>query len=538
MEQGISDILDGIRELRARAAQKLSGNEYYMIVQQLDALAMSAGQNEDMKSALSEIEARLDHSRPDGHGQEAPVVVLPRAGSFGGASSTRAIGGDHAAAPAAPPEPAAGPEADASLKSGLALAAEAVHPVVEAQLSGNSYYMAAYLVERLRHLPAPKLADAPAVASPADLNAALGLLRAEMEQLSGLVRDEAVYLVTAFENLIAPKAPPAPAPEPVKEQAAPAAPQPATQAPCAAQPQPAETAPPSAPEPSAPRHDVLADASGPEPDAGPKTGFDQLAEAAWQRVKSVSEADRPQAPALNGSAVPMPSATLASPQPAPAAPPPPAAPLTEDMSEALNDGGSERRSSEPCYAAEFEPAFAQPAASGDVQPAVEAVAGQEAEAPGEAAAPAEAESVAAAAEPVPEAVEAEAQPAETAAEPKALEMLVETVEVVEMAEGIAAVEVTETVVTIEAAATEEAVVITAEPIVDVIAVVDTAADGAPVVAILAEAAPVAEPEAAETAPEGAERAETKAEPKKTSSQTPRGGFFSRLFGSGRGAEFR
>ena len=38
MDNGGSSIIGVIRELRAKAAEQLSGNSYYMVVQQLDAL--------------------------------------------------------------------------------------------------------------------------------------------------------------------------------------------------------------------------------------------------------------------------------------------------------------------------------------------------------------------------------------------------------------------------------------------------------------------------------------------------------------------
>ena len=39
MENGKDGVLTHIRELRARAAAHLAGNDYYLIVQELDALA-------------------------------------------------------------------------------------------------------------------------------------------------------------------------------------------------------------------------------------------------------------------------------------------------------------------------------------------------------------------------------------------------------------------------------------------------------------------------------------------------------------------
>jgi hypothetical protein len=47
MGEGRSEIIAGIRDLRAKAAAQLTGNAYYMIVQQLDSLERSADLNDE-----------------------------------------------------------------------------------------------------------------------------------------------------------------------------------------------------------------------------------------------------------------------------------------------------------------------------------------------------------------------------------------------------------------------------------------------------------------------------------------------------------
>ncbi len=61
MEDSRSEIIAGIRELRAKAAEQLTGNTYYMIVQQLNSLENNTELNGDLaRSVLSLIEARID----------------------------------------------------------------------------------------------------------------------------------------------------------------------------------------------------------------------------------------------------------------------------------------------------------------------------------------------------------------------------------------------------------------------------------------------------------------------------------------------
>ena len=61
MDESRSEILAGIQELRAKAAKQLTGNEYYMVVQQLDTLASSPELGGDLaQSFLGLIQSRLN----------------------------------------------------------------------------------------------------------------------------------------------------------------------------------------------------------------------------------------------------------------------------------------------------------------------------------------------------------------------------------------------------------------------------------------------------------------------------------------------
>ncbi len=57
MDNGSADIIAGIKELRAKVEAQLTGNDYYMIALQLDALAASTETaNAAAKSLLNSIE--------------------------------------------------------------------------------------------------------------------------------------------------------------------------------------------------------------------------------------------------------------------------------------------------------------------------------------------------------------------------------------------------------------------------------------------------------------------------------------------------
>ena len=76
MDNGRADIIAGIRELRAKAAEQLTGNDYYMIVQQFDSLAADAELSDDaarsMFSLVSAEAARRACRYPIGGGPEVP----------------------------------------------------------------------------------------------------------------------------------------------------------------------------------------------------------------------------------------------------------------------------------------------------------------------------------------------------------------------------------------------------------------------------------------------------------------------------------
>ncbi len=417
-----SDVFAGILKLRAKAAEQLTGNEYYMIVQQLDALASRPELADDVaQSVLSQIDARLGASanggpeipsppsspaqpeipsmpeepvtpdspaQPDGaptpeilppppspaetptpresgmNAGQSPHIITPRAGSFGGGGATGSINlsGVSGETEAAPVGLTAAASALAPA-SGLQAAVEGLRGFLESRLTGNGYYQAANLLGQLQILP-PADAQAEQMAAPETFDDALTLLRHEAGRLSGLAHEEAARAIAALDAILTPNTAPSAAAEmPLAKPAA------------------------------EPRID-LADAPDPEPDPGPRTGFDALADASWQRVKDMAQAAREPGSRLNGRAGPdsaVPPA--AAPQPIPATP---AAvqPMAQDIGEAFNDGGSESRSSEPCYAAEFAPAAEEPAAPSHPEPTVEAEAGIAPEATGEAAIAPETESVA------------------------------------------------------------------------------------------------------------------------------------------------
>ena len=386
MDNGSADIIAGIKELRAKVEAQLTGNDYYMIALQLDALAASTETaNAAAKSLLNSIESRLNGADPgpaaaasgdaatsasaEGPHDGDQVVAAPTAGSFGGPQATVAVSFTAVEPPAETESAADGAEISSAeaapvdeasaAATGLWAAVDAVRAFAEERLGGNDYYTAANLLAQLRSFP-PSVGRSEAIPAPASGDEALAVLRGEIIWLSGFAQVEAARLIAALAHVMAPKAAPAP--------------QPATAA-----------------EPDARLSPDLADAPDPEPEARPRVGFDDLADAAWQRVKTVAQADSRPAHGLNGSAAP----SFPMPKPAPAQPAAKAAPhvepMAQDMGEALDDGGSERRSSEPCYAGEFELAAARPAAHGDHESAGQTASEQEAEAAGEASPSAEAD---------------------------------------------------------------------------------------------------------------------------------------------------
>ena len=79
MENGKDGVLTHIRELRARAAQ-LSGNEFYMTVQELDTLESSTVLSEEvLRAALLPIAARLE--RLEAAAAQAAAAQAPLAGA-------------------------------------------------------------------------------------------------------------------------------------------------------------------------------------------------------------------------------------------------------------------------------------------------------------------------------------------------------------------------------------------------------------------------------------------------------------------------
>lgn len=419
MDSGKADIIAGIRELKAKAAEQLTGNEYYMIVQQLDSLATSIELSEEAaRSVFNLISARLaggaapvraggpevpvvpdtpaqpdplsnpeippapdSPAQPDvppGPDVPSPVdfpaepqtpqeasaeiasaepvqIITPSANSFGMPQATVAVRHQEAAAPET-----------AKPAGGLASAITEARRLVEERLSGNSYYAAANLLGQLQILPPPTEGGAE-TARPEGFEGALALLRREAAHLTGVAHDEAARVIAALESVVIPK------PQPVAAE-------------------PAEAA---APQPMAQEPEAAAPASEPEP----RTRFDDLADAAWERVRQVSAADARPVAALNGSTAPAPATQPEMVRPAPAAPEPEPVEMTaQDIGEAFNDGGSESRSSEPCYLHEFELAGAQRGAFEHQQPAGKAGADAASETERQAAPAAEAEVLTALAE--------------------------------------------------------------------------------------------------------------------------------------------
>jgi hypothetical protein len=411
MDDGSTDIMAGIKTLRAKAEAQLTGNDYYMITRQLDALASSSALDPVARSLLTSIESRLNTGdtaaspaaqAPAAVSIQAPledivVIAAPAAGSFFG--GPQAVAGITAVEVGIEPETqtAKAEAASPALETpkGLRAAVDAVRVFIGSELSGNPYYAAANLLDQLLSFP-PAPAGREDIAVPSSFEDALALLRHEIGWLSGFTQVEASRLINALARIVTPPAEPAPA----------------------------ETTPASA-------GIDLVDAPGPEPEAGPRVGFDDLADAAWQRVKAVAQADWETAPKLNGSAAPVSAMPKAEPAPAKPEPTPAKAEtsvelMAQDMNEAHDDGGLERRSSEPCYAAEFE-LETRAAPYGGAEPAGEAAAGETTETAGEAAASTQTEILSEPAEPEPTDV-AEAEP-ETLhlaeAEPKIVEAAAE-----------------------------------------------------------------------------------------------------------------
>jgi hypothetical protein len=459
--------------------------------------------------------------------------------------------------------------------AGLQAAVDAARAHVETHFSGNCYYGLSNLLGQLRDLTPPGVSGEP-LAPVSDLAGALASLRQEVGKLGGMALEEGQRLMSALEAMIEPS--PAAIEHPAPADIEPAA---ALRTPA---PESAEAEPVSAGEAVAVPQESAEEES--EDDAGPRTGFDELAELSWRRVQQVTEMDHQASHGLNGATAPvsahsapeheaaqeqapapafaqpvaepqpelepehapasaqafeLETAAMATPTPLHAAAEPPQEPdapdaMARDIAEALNDGGSESRSSEPCYAAEFELSPPQPASRPDPEPAGETAAEQTPETAGQDAQPAESpcltgelETAEATPESAPESGAAPAEPlaagaeAETGIPPEAVTapeaVPVETVAVAsEPAEAAGAAPQAEA--GLEAAAPDqdaaEAVSASAEE-----TQAPAAKDAAPPEIII-------ESEAAARTPEPEPEQMPKPERK---------GFFSRLFG-GRAAEHR
>ncbi len=564
MDDGKADILAGISRLRAKAAEQLSGNDFYMIVQQLDSLATSAElSDESARSVFNLISARLEGGAtamgaagepevpdtPDTPAQpdapstpeepvsppspaqpdtspgpeipsppsspaepqspqeipttgisadaavEQPQVIQPRASSFGMSQATVAV---RFPEPSASPKPA----------EGLGAAVMAARTLVEERLSGNSYYTAANLLGQLQILP--PVSGGGEVTRPEGFEGALALLRREAEHLTGVAHSEAARVIAALEGVLMPKA------EPVTQQPAEA---------------PAEAAAPAEAVETAAEAELEA-----EPE--PRSGFDDLAEAAWRRVQQVSAAESKPAAMLNGATAPAPAVEAKAPNPAPAAAAP-AEMMAKDIGEAFNDGGSESRSSEPCYLHEFEPAGAQPGTSGGEEPAAEAGSDAASETQCEAAVPSEAPaaplSEMAAAE-MPEAepeAAAEAQPQDAELDAVAAEAEPQDVEPETVAAEAEPQDAELETVEAEAEPQDaelEAVAAKTEPETELEIAAGAEPDGvAPEVSVTAAAG--AEPDTAKAEPGEAEAGHSEEPAERSAPRNPaRRGLFGRLFG--------
>ncbi len=495
MDESRSEILTGIQELRAKAAKQLTGNEYYMVAQQLDTLASSPELGGDLaQSFLDLIQSRLnaeslfrdlngltagieadvkpsdrmvsagagdpeipspaetpaepsspppeEPSIPDSPAEPAPSpgpdipsppgspggpsappeiqhgeaanpdgrLITPKANSFGtpqatGAISLTSVTTDGEIAPNVPTDmtsggfpPISSGNGVAPAQGGLMTAAEAARVLVNQNLTGNAYYQAANLIMAIRNLPQSASAGE-AISKPNDFNEALALLREQAGTLSGAAREEAASLAASLQAVVMPQSESATglaSADDTRSNAASAAVTESTQT-----SEPAEI-------PTQAKIN-LSDAPDPEPDPGPRTGFDNLAETSWHRVKDVDRAERNPEPSLNGSSAPQAVAAAATPADRPIpisseATPEIAEPLEPDFStsattlsqdngKAFNDGGSESLSSEPSEAGRFESAGTDFAISGDDQPSSEPQSSHQAEAVSETAISAEAEVV-------------------------------------------------------------------------------------------------------------------------------------------------
>jgi hypothetical protein len=591
MEESRTEIIAGIRELRAKAIEQLTGNEFYMIAQQLDLLENSANlSDETTRSLYQSIQTRLDAAVPSASAAENPEaptasaedgpqpIISPRANSFSAPQATAAVSFATDEETDADEDQATAEEtAPAALQGGLRGAADAVCRLAQQELSGNRYYIAVSLLGALRDLPGA------ATNAPSDGSEPLALLRQEAGHLSGDARGEAERL-TQLVGLIFAAERGTPLTETAQET--PAAPaQAELRADAAAEPEPE-------PEPEA-KPETLAPLQAPPKPEGPLTGFDRLAQASWERVEAVIEAERTPPQGLNGITPPQPSATteaqVAEPVEQPAAAPAPVSSeaASQDKGEAFDDGGSERRSSEPCYAGEFEQSAFFSATPADHEPAGDETIGQTAEAQGETAIPAETKAVTetepgteavsapAAAETSPERAEAALEESAAVAEPGAgtEEEIVRTEVEPEPAEATLTV-VTETVVeavdtiTVQseqvasaeaepqtsetpAATPDTAATVTAESPPEETSAAPAASEEETSEAT-AELSAAEQPPALEvgtaketqTAPEApaassaaGDAEETKAEAEKTPEKRSRAGFLSRLFG-GRASEHR
>jgi len=429
MMNGKDGVMTGIAELRAKAAQ-LTGNEYYMIVQELDALAGNLALSEDgMREALAPIAARLESAGaaaqgtpgmpdipapPDSPAQPdlVPTPEIPPAPDspaqpdvgpmpdippppdspaspdappgpeMSGAEPLR-VGGGAIAGMDEPAEPAAS-SAQQPSAAGTAAFGEAAAPA-DLTLTADAPAEEAASVAPLPLGGAMAGSDEPE-ASPTHQPASVGTTLSEAAETADLTLTADI----AAERSASPAAEAAtvePLPlggaiagsdDRLSARISPAAAVEQTAFPVAATGSPATlgTSPEAGTE----------FAFEADPDAqGGRNGFDALADASWQRVQDVMNRAQPTPQASKSQ--------TAAPEPVPAGEP--AASRSEgtapQAAEAIRDGGSESRSSgaPELFSSSTEPmavADSNVQSSGEAALAVKAATGGEAAAPAEAAA--------------------------------------------------------------------------------------------------------------------------------------------------------
>ncbi len=404
MENGKDGVLMEIRELRARAA-RLTGNDYYMTMQALDALAASTElTDEALHEALAPIAARLNGGAPaekaepvraangtPGGPEIPPPPDSPAEPDYGPAPEIPEVPDsptepDLVPTPEIPPSPASPAEPDAppgpetgsvatmmdapTEAAATAEAAAELAPADTAALAASSAPPTPGSVPWFPHPVSPAEAEARPAPSPP-------------LQTSGSPPWFPLPAASAEAQ-----ASPASTPASEAPASAPWFPHPSVTAEAEALPAPTDTTP-AAPEPVA-SSDALPAMPEPElelePEVEPaeRTGFDDLADASWRRVLEASGQKVPPPPRV--SAAPPPPEPVSAP-PAPMSPP--AQPVALQAVEALNDGGSESRSSEADH--RTSPAFS-PAVhpNRDRQPADKAAGAFAAETLGQAEIPSEA----------------------------------------------------------------------------------------------------------------------------------------------------